>query len=198
MNFLSCRKHIISDRLVLFRPTEDDLSAIYEIHADPATNLFNPKGPMQSISTAVELLAHWQSEWDDKGWGYWSIALRSEPERIIGFGGVSNRPRFGGSALVQRLNSQNAANLYFRFRPDTWGLGYANEMAQQALRLAFDEAGLDCVFGIARESNVASRRVLERLGLNFVELSEDESGVDSNAVYSIDARTFSTRLGRLG
>jgi RimJ/RimL family protein N-acetyltransferase len=185
------RIHILTERLALCRPNEDDLRAIYEIHADPETNLHNPKGPMQNESEAVDVLAHWRAEWDDKDWGYWSIALRSDPERVIGFGGISTRPRFGGNSLLQKLMAENAANLYFRFRPEAWGCGYANEMAQQALQLAFGTAGVQRVVGITRESNTLSRKALQRIGLGFHEHSDDVPGQEPSLVYVIDAASFS-------
>ena len=191
------RIHILTERLALCRPNENDLRAIYEIHADPETNRHNPKGPMQSESEAVDILAHWQAEWDDKGWGYWSIALCSNPERIIGFGGISTRPRFGGNSLLQKLMAENAANLYFRFRPEAWGRGYANEMAQQALQLAFGAAGVQRVVGITRESNTLSRKALERIGLSFHEHSNDVPGQEPSLVYAIDAASFAVQTAAI-
>lgn len=184
------RVNALTERLVLYRPSEADLGAIHEIHADPETNRHNPDGAIQSEREANEMLARWKAEWRDQGWGYWSVALRGEPERIIGFGGISTRPRFGGGALVRMLGQKSAANLYFRFRPQAWGCGYANEMAQQALRLAFGKAGLQRVVGITRESNTSSRKVLERLGLNLLEISDDASGREPSYVYAIDAAVF--------
>ena len=35
-----------TERLLLRRPTVDDIDAIFAIHADPATNRFNPAPPM--------------------------------------------------------------------------------------------------------------------------------------------------------
>jgi RimJ/RimL family protein N-acetyltransferase len=197
MTSMPNRIHLLTERLALCRPSESDLRAIYEIHADPETNLHNPKGPMQNESEAVDVLAHWQVEWADKGWGYWSIALRSDPERIIGFGGISTRPRFGGNTLLQSLMRQNAANLYFRFRPEAWGRGYANEMAQQALQLAFGAAGVQRVVGITRESNTLSRKALQRIGLSFHEHSNDVPGQEPSLVYAIDAASFAVQTAAI-
>ena len=187
---LDSREKIVSDRLILYRPSQDDIASIYDIHADPATNHFNPVGPMQSMDEALALFKHWQMEWDEKNWGYWTIALKSKPDRIIGVGGISNRPRFGGSTLVERLKKQNAANMYFRFKPEAWGFGYASEMAKKALDTAFNNIGLDIVLGLTREANIPSRKTLLSLGLSFVEMSDDKHELGPQLIFSIDAKTY--------
>ncbi|MFZ6863533.1 GNAT family N-acetyltransferase [Undibacterium sp. Ji67W] len=187
---ISNREHSFSDRLILYRPSADDFQAVFDIHANPQTNHFNPQGPMTTLEEAHGVLAHWQTEWDEKQWGYWSVALRSDPERIIGFGGISNRPRFGGNALVERLQRLHAANLYFRFSPEVWGSGYANEMAEKALDMAFNQIGLKAVLGLTRETNAPSRRALERLGFEFIEMSDDEHALGPQYIYAIDAKTY--------
>ena len=190
MNELSCSDAVVTDRLILYRPSEAYIDAIYQIHAHPETNRYNPHGPMQSVHEANDLLKHWQSEWDEKRWGYWTVALRSDPRQIIGFGGISSRPRFGGSELTERLKLQNAANLYFRFAPESWGFGYAHEMAAKALELAFNQVGLQRVFGITREANYPSRRALEKLGLIYLETSNDNHVPGAQLIYAIDADSY--------
>ncbi len=52
------------------------------------------------------------------------------------------------------------------FAPAHWGWGSAMEAATM-LRYAFEVVGLDRLLGIADEQIVASRSVLEKLGMNF-------------------------------
>jgi len=46
-----------------------------------------------------------------------------------------------------------------------WGRGLATEAAQWALRDVFERVGLDHVVSVARVDNIASRRVMEKLGM---------------------------------
>jgi len=184
------REHLVSGRLIFYRPGDDDIKAIFDIHADPDTNRFNPHGPMKNEDEAWTLLHHWQAEWDEKQWGYWSIALRSDPDRIIGFGGISNRPRFGGTDLVEHLRKIDGANLYFRFSPQAWGQGYAIEMAEKALETAFVDIGLKTVLGLTRETNKPSRKILERLGLKFIGMSSDQHELGAQCIYAMNAENF--------
>ena len=46
-----------------------------------------------------------------------------------------------------------------------WGNGYATEAAREALRVGFEEVGLDEIVSFTVPQNVRSRRVMERIGL---------------------------------
>ena len=46
-----------------------------------------------------------------------------------------------------------------------WGNGYATEAAHEALRVGFEEVGLDEIVSFTVPQNVRSRRVMERIGL---------------------------------
>ena len=48
-----------------------------------------------------------------------------------------------------------------------WGRGLATEAATAALRDAFERVRLERVVSIARPANAASRRIMEKLGLEF-------------------------------
>ena len=53
--------------------------------------------------------------------------------------------------------------------PQYWGKGYATESATAALEYAFNKMKLKEVIGTCHEKNKASRKVLEKCGLKFVE-----------------------------
>ena len=48
-----------------------------------------------------------------------------------------------------------------------WGRGFATEVALAMLRYGFERGGLTRMLAIADAENVASRRVLEKIGLTF-------------------------------
>ncbi len=59
---------VTTPRLVLRRPSETDLEAIFEVHSDPETNVHNPAGPMTDPSEALLRLAEWQRGWLEQGY----------------------------------------------------------------------------------------------------------------------------------
>jgi ribosomal-protein-alanine N-acetyltransferase len=167
---------ILTRRLRLRRPTLADLDAIHTVHAALETNQFNPAGPMVSRAAAEVTLATWSAHWDAHGFGYWA-AIPLQKNEIAGFGGIVRRDLAGRQTL----------NLYFRFAAAAWGKGYASELADAALRLAFEGLGADEVVGVTRENNEPSIRVLSRLGMILSGAIENTDGAPRSLVYALTA-----------
>jgi RimJ/RimL family protein N-acetyltransferase len=72
-----------------------------------------------------------------------------------------------------------------------WGRGLATEAASEALRDAFERVQLDRVVSIAMPANTASRRIMEKLGLEF-ECEFEDDGV-SVVRYAIDRARYKAR-----
>ncbi|MGH6933540.1 MAG: GNAT family N-acetyltransferase [Dongiaceae bacterium] len=53
----------------------------------------------------------------------------------------------------------------YRFRQQSWGRGYTSEAAAAWLAAAFGELALTDIVAVSRPENIASRRVLEKIGL---------------------------------
>jgi RimJ/RimL family protein N-acetyltransferase len=166
-----------TSRLLLRRPTAADLDAIYEVHAAPETNQFNPAGPMEFRAAAEQTLEAWSAHWDAHGFGYWAASSRDQAEKVLGFGGITRKDIDGRSTL----------NLYFRFEAQAWGRGFATELANAALWLAFDVLGESEVVGVARANNQPSIRVLTRLGMSLNGTLDSGPGVEPSLIFSIAA-----------
>ncbi len=164
---------ITTARLLLRRPVLADIESFFTIHSDPATNQFNPAGPLTDRAQAEAVFDVWLRHWKHHGYGQWAIATRHEPERIIGFGGVAQR-LYGE---VERLN------LGYRFATSAWGKGYATELAQTTLRYALDELEQPRVFAIVRPTHRASIRVLEKIGMQHTGVLDDVPGQPPSLIY---------------
>jgi RimJ/RimL family protein N-acetyltransferase len=51
--------------------------------------------------------------------------------------------------------------------PAYWGQGYATELGAAAVELAFGPLGLDSVVAYTLPHNLASRRVMDKLGFSY-------------------------------
>jgi len=176
-------------RLVLRAPTAMDLAALHEINADPVAQRFNPGGSQPSREAALELLQSWQLHWQKHGYGYWAIALRDPLQsadagaagaHVLGFGGVMAKP----------VDGQQGLNLCFRFRPHAWGQGYASEMSQAALELAFARLHTPAVLAVVPPANTPSRRTLERIGMRLKGSLADVPGQPPSLIYEITAAQY--------
>ena len=63
--------------------------------------------------------------------------------------------------------SENVAELGYRLRRMDWGQGLASEGASALINWGFRSCGYDKIFACTMAVNHASRRVLEKIGLNY-------------------------------
>lgn len=164
-----------TSRLLLRPPRTEDLASLFAIYGDPATNQYNPAGPLTVIGQAETLLEDWIRHWTLHGCGLWTIATRASPDCVLGFGGIGLR-KFGE---VERLN------LGYRLAVGAWGQGYATELSRAALEYGFDELKVSDVFALVRPAHTASIGVLEKIGMQRVDVLDDVPGQAPSFVYKI-------------
>ena len=109
-----------TERTVLRRPVPSDLDAVYRVHSDPKTNVYNPSGPDVDLHASEKRLAGWIEHWTDQGFGYWTVMIG---EAVGGFAGLQRATWLDRPVL----------NLYYRFAPEFWGQGFAVEVARFAV-----------------------------------------------------------------
>jgi RimJ/RimL family protein N-acetyltransferase len=73
-----------------------------------------------------------------------------------------------GSCGLRPVEDTAEIEILYSVEPARWGAGLATEAAAAVLRHAFADLGLARVLGGTDEPNVASRRVLEKLGMHAV------------------------------
>jgi len=83
-------------------------------------------------------------------------------QEIIGWCGLDHRDR-----------SKSAPVLFYLLKERYWGKGLATEAAAAVLECAFGEMGLARVNSAAAFENVASKRVMEKIGMRYVGLDEE-------------------------
>ena len=68
----------------------------------------------------------------------------------------------------------NYYDLGYRMMPRYWGKGFATESAIPCVEYGFNELKLETIYGMADMNNIASRKVLEKSGLHFVNTFDDD------------------------
>ena len=146
---------ISTDRLVLRRWRAGDLDPYAALCADPEVMRYIGDGSTMSPAEAEMQIERFEAQWDRYGYGLWAVETRADGT-FIGFAGLA-RPTFLPEVMP-------AVELGWRFAHSAWGQGFATESGRAALRVAFEDAGLDRVIGIVDDGNVASWHVMEKLG----------------------------------
>jgi RimJ/RimL family protein N-acetyltransferase len=167
------RTLIETGRLIL-RPFESgDVDAAFAWFGDPIVMRFTPTGPDTSIEQTKARLANYQEHQTEHGFSRWIVL-----DRNLG------RP-IGDSGLLA-LQEYGWIDLGFRLAQPYWGQGLATEAACAWVRTAFDDFHIDRLTAFVHRENVASIRVLEKLGFH-AERRDTIMGMNS-IVFSLSAK----------
>jgi RimJ/RimL family protein N-acetyltransferase len=103
-----------------------------------------------------------------------------------------------GDFTLELFSREHASGeLGYIIHPDHQGRGYATEGGRAVLSIAFDALGMHRVIGRLEPRNIASARVLEKLGMrreaHFVENEYLKGEWQSEAVYAILDREWRER-----
>jgi len=142
--------HPLGDELVGVRPTDRHRDFVVAMWADERVT--SMLGGTRDRDAALAMLAGMVGHWERHGWGPWIVESRGRPR---GWGGI-NQATFAGRAVVE---------IGYAVHPDEWGRGLATSTARAAMRVAFDLLGFDEVVAFTLPHNEASRRVMEKAGL---------------------------------
>ena len=126
---------------------------------------------------------------------------RDAPETGVAFAVelLASGEMLGHVSLMVEVPEQRQGECGFIFHPGHQGQGYATEAARALLALAFESYGLHRVFGRLEARNVASARVLERLGMrreaHLVENEWVKGEWQSELVYALLEREWRALSG---
>ncbi len=153
-----------TERLVLRRWRREDHRPFAAICADPDVMEFVGNGSTLTARQASGLIGRFEKAWDEHGYGLFAVELRGT-NQLIGFTGLA-RPGFMPELLP-------SVEIGWRFGKAHWGKGYATEAAAEALAFAIRSPAIGEIVSICQPGNVASTRIMRKIGLEF-----DRRGTD--------------------
>lgn len=129
---------------------DTDLAPFAAMNADAEVMRYFPH-PL-TFEESREMLGRLRDGLERRGWGLWAVEVDGE---FGGFTGLAE-PRFQ-SAFTP------CVEIGWRFLQKHWGHGIAFAAARQAETLAFGSLGLKELVSFTTETNLRSRRLMERL-----------------------------------
>ena len=170
------RSILETGRLQLREFDEGDAAPYYVLGSDPAIIRYtgDPGRGLTSLEHAREVLrSHPISDYQKYGYGRWACVHRASGE-VIGFAGL------------KYLDDLKEVDLGYRLRPDYWGLGLATEAGRAVVDYGFAQLKLKQIIALVPPENLASARVLDKLGFTLV--GDIEFRGASAAKYVVHAR----------
>ncbi len=148
-----------TDRLILRRFTEHDVDNLYDLDSDPNVVRYTSGGPATPRDViAREYIPAYLGYYERfAGYGFWA-AIEKSTGAFLGW--FHLRPL--GETSVDE------PELGYRLKRSAWGKGYATEGAQALVDTGFAELGARRVVAFTYGEHVASRRVMEKVGMRLV------------------------------
>ncbi len=146
-----------TERLILREFDEADAPTFLLLCSDPQIIRYtgDPGGGLTNIEQAAEgIRSRPMADYRKHGFGRWACVLKATGA-VIGFAGLKN------------LDELSEIDIGYRFLPAHWGCGLATEASRATLAYGFDQLHLTRIIGLVMPDNIASVRVLEKIGLHY-------------------------------
>ena len=149
--------HVIFEtpRLFLSRFTEEDAPLIYKLNSDPEIVKYVHEPVLENEEQAKKILTEIILPQYKLNLGRWAIHTRDNYE-FIGWCGL------------KYIKETGIIDLGYRLLKSAWGYGYATEAAQYTIIYGLRELKVETIIGMAHVENVASLKILEKIGMKFI------------------------------
>ncbi|MFN2390363.1 MAG: GNAT family N-acetyltransferase [Pyrinomonadaceae bacterium] len=165
-----------TERLILRPLRGRDVDQIFAMRSD--ANVMRSIREPQNWEESVNWLKLVSSRWQTEKIGFCAIIEKQTGE-------------FVGWCGIWRLKETNELEIGYAVAKKYWGRGFATEAALEFLQYAFQELKPDKIVAIAHHENMASQRVMTKLGMSFVKTGEFYG--QNLAQYAITKEEFLTQ-----
>ncbi|MDX1414068.1 MAG: GNAT family N-acetyltransferase [Candidatus Promineifilaceae bacterium] len=145
---------------LILRPfDEDDVYEMYQILRGKEVLRYFPNSSLPSREQVKRMVRNIINHWQDHGYGLWAVESRKEQILM-------------GRCGLQYLPDTAEVEVDFILGNEYWGHGFATEAAKVSLQYGLEKLGINTIVGIVHIDNIASQRVLEKIGMRLIESKE--------------------------
>lgn len=130
----------------------DDLDALFGIYSNSEVMKYVGKGARtkdETLAALIKMIEHWKH-----GFGMWAIIHK-------------DNSKFTGRCGLCFLDNTPEIELGYTLDKPYWNMGLATEASLAILKYGFEQIGLKRIVAIARPENLASQRVMQKVGMKF-------------------------------
>jgi [ribosomal protein S5]-alanine N-acetyltransferase len=134
---------------------------MFELDSDKEVHQFLGNKPFKTIEQSRDLIEFIQRQYLENGIGRWAI-LDKATDEFVGWTGFKR--------IRETINHHsNYYDFGYRLKRKFWGKGYATESGSAALQYGIEKMQLTEIYAMTDANNFASKRVLEKIGMTYVE-----------------------------
>ena len=146
-------------RLKMVTTLEEDIISLYpKIFADEVVAEFTFGEPI----SLAEAKAFMRKKFNYDGILGFSPIIEKSTQQLIGYGGILK---------FKHHNKPNQYEFGYAFAQESWGLGYATEIALEQIETIKEQFPNADIMASVHPNNRASKRVLEKVGMELLEAS---------------------------
>lgn len=144
-------------RLVAERLSPEHFAEIHRLHTDSLVMAtLSADGKPLSEEATREHLRQAAENWQQDGVGFWVFRAKADGQ-FIGRGGLKK----------YQIDQGEVVGLAYAVLSAFWNQGFATEMAEASLRIGFEQLGFSEIASWTLPINMASQRVMEKLGFQY-------------------------------
>ncbi|QDU12039.1 GNAT family N-acetyltransferase [Gimesia aquarii] len=144
-------------RLILRQWSETDVAPFAEMNKDPRVMKHFPN--ILSYEQSSQMVKRITAHFEEHGFGLWAVEVK-KTSQFAGFIGLAV-PQFTADFTP-------CVEVGWRLAVPFWNQGYATEGARVALEFGFTQCKLSEIFSFTVPANLASRRVMEKIGMSYL------------------------------
>lgn len=145
-----------TDRLFVRQYTLDDVNALFRIMSEPQVHAFTKDKGKPWDERRTETYIRFILDKDFRTLDcFHGAVIAKQTKQLIGLCGLN--PYMDKEPEIE-----------FKLGVPYWGVGYATELGKTIVREAFVSTDIKGIYGMAQPENIASRKVLEKIGMTFL------------------------------
>lgn len=147
--------NINTERLIMRQFSEGDMEEFYEIVKKNEVGKWLGLGKGMTFEEAESYLNEIIKHWTKHNFGVWAVINKAN-EEIMGHCGL------------RYIDDTEDIEIIYLLDPKFWGIGYATEAGNEVIQYAFNYLGLDQLVARVRTSNSKSKKVIDKLGFEYI------------------------------
>lgn len=146
-------------RLIVKPPSIAEADLVYRLDSDPEVMRYigngQPRSRTESLAWYEKSIKHFEKH----GFSF-CLVFEKETDEFVGRAGINYNSYDDTKPDIE---------IGYRLHKKFWNKGYANELAKALVQWGFQNLKIDKLYGFAHPDNQASRQVLEKIGMHFME-----------------------------
>ncbi len=155
--------YLETERLILREILPTDVDGMFELDANPIVHQYLGKKPVKTKLEAKNVIQFIRKQYKERGIGRFA-AIEKSSGNFIGWSGL----KLNLDEKEELNGKRDFYDIGYRFIPRFWGKGYATETSLAVLDYGFNTLNIKTIFGAAEIENIASNKILQKIGLHFI------------------------------